>query len=342
MRPVKGSTLIIAEAGVNHNGQIDLAEELIDLAAEAGADVVKFQTFRADLSISPIAKKAGYQTKTTGADESQLDMVRRLELDEVAHDRLIARCAKRDIAFLSTPFDVESIELLRSRKITIGKVPSGEVTNAPYLRRMAQSFKSIIMSTGMCTLPDVAAALAVLYEAGASPERLTLLHCNTQYPTPFEDVNLRAMKTLSDEFNLPVGYSDHTRGIEVPVAAVALGAVVIEKHFTLSRDLAGPDHMASLEPGELRAMVSAIRNVEASLGSSVKQPSPSESENMIAARKSIYVRLDMDANTMLQAEHLVMLRPGNGLSPMELDRVVGRRLARPVTAGHALQMSDLV
>ncbi|MFZ1685983.1 MAG: N-acetylneuraminate synthase [Flavobacteriales bacterium] len=334
-------TLIIAEAGVNHNGDRALARKLIDVAAEAGADIVKFQTFKAEKIIAANAPKAEYQQRTTGAAESQLEMVRALELDEEDHDALIAHCAKRGIAFLSTPFDHDSIALLKGKGITIGKVPSGEITNKPYLEAMAKAFPRLIVSTGMCTLDEVRAALDVLIAAGAVKERITLLHCNTEYPTPMADVHLNAMRTMRDAFAVAIGYSDHTLGIEVPIAAVALGATVIEKHITLDRTMPGPDHRASLEPDELKTMVAAIRNVEAALGTPVKQPSPSETKNMAIARKSIHMARAVAKGTVLTSGDLIMLRPGDGLSPMRIDEVVGKSAAHDLARGVKLQASDL-
>ncbi|MDX9749899.1 MAG: N-acetylneuraminate synthase [Flavobacteriales bacterium] len=332
---------VIAEAGVNHNGDRDRALALVDVAAEAGADMVKFQTFKAERIVSPHAPKAAYQQRTTGTGESQLDMVRRLELSEADHDAIIARCAQRGIAFLSTPFDMESIELLVRKGVQLGKVPSGEVTHKAHLQAMARAFPQVIMSTGMCTLDEVRAAVDVLLGAGASRDAITLLHCNTEYPTPMADVNLRAMRTLARELGMPVGYSDHTLGIEVPIAAVAMGATVIEKHFTLDRSLPGPDHAASLEPDELRAMVRAVRHIEQALGDGVKAPTPSEIGNRAIARRSIHITADLPAGTVLEAHHLAMLRPGDGISPMDQDQVLGRTLCRPLAAGARLAPTDL-
>lgn len=334
-------TLIIAEAGVNHNGDRALAKQLIDVAAEAGADIVKFQTFKAEKIIAADAPKAEYQQRTTGAADSQLEMVRALELDEEDHDALIAHCAQRSIAFLSTPFDHESIALLKSKGITIGKVPSGEVTNKPYLEAMARAFPRLIMSTGMCTLDEVGAALDVLLAAGADKKNITLLHCNTEYPTPMGDVHLSAMRTMREAFGTAVGYSDHTLGIEVPIAAVALGATVIEKHITLDRTMTGPDHRASLEPGELKAMVLAIRNIEMALGSDAKQPSPSERKNIAIARKSIHLSRAVVKSTVLTPDDLIMLRPGDGLSPMRIAEVVGKRATSDLPAGTKLGDKDI-
>jgi N-acetylneuraminate synthase len=335
------SVLIIAEAGVNHNGQLDLALQLIDVAAQAGADVVKFQTFRPELNIASNAPKAAYQERTTGNTESQLDMVRRLELGPAAHRQLQAHAKERGIRFLSTPFDLISIELLQEMGIDLGKIPSGEVTNLPYLQAMARTFPELIMSTGMCTLDEVGAALAVLEQAGARRDRITLLHCNTEYPTPMGDVHLRAMETLAQAFGTRVGYSDHTLGIEVPIAAVALGAVVIEKHITLDRGLPGPDHRASLEPDELTTMVRSIRNIQLALGSPAKAPSPSELPNRAIARKSIHLKHGMAAGCSITADDLIMLRPGDGISPMRMNEVIGRTLIADLPLGHKLSPTDL-
>ena len=280
-------TFIIAEAGVNHNGSLDMAIEMVDVAAAAGADAVKFQTFKAEKVIAVNAPKAVYQMETTGSDESQLEMVKKLEQDEPAHKTLLNHCQEKDIQFLSTPFDLESIDLLDRLGLNIFKIPSGEITNLPYLRKLGALSKQLILSTGMADLGEIEDALGVLTDSGTPLENITVLHCNTEYPTPFEDVNLRAMQTIAHAFGVAFGYSDHSLGIEVAVAAVALGAVVLEKHFTLDRNLPGPDHKASLEPDELQAMVRAIRNIEKALGNGIKRPSPSEAKNKIIARKSL-------------------------------------------------------
>jgi len=337
MRPV----LIIAEAGVNHNGDLDMARRLIEVAANAGADIVKFQTFRSDRIIASNAPKAAYQERTTGKSESQLDMVRKLELSVADHELLRAHAELKGIRFLSTPFDQESIVLLQGMHITIGKIPSGEVTNKPYLEDMARAFPELILSTGMCTVEEVRDAIDVLERAGTKRERITLLHCNTEYPTPMHDVHLRAMRTLGEIFGTRVGYSDHTLGIEVPIAAVALGAEVIEKHITLDRMLPGPDHRASLEPTELTAMVKAIRNIEQALGSATKEPSPSELPNRAIARKSIHLRHALKRGQVIAVEDLIMLRPGDGLSPMRIDEVVGKKAQRDIVEGHKLSEADL-
>lgn len=321
-------TIIIAEAGVNHNGQMDMAKALIDAAVDAGVDYVKFQTFKAEKLASKHAEKANYQVENTGTSGSQLDMLKQLELKEEAHDLLMAYCARKDIRFLSTPFDLESIDLLKKLGIRLGKIPSGEVTNLPYLRKMAACFDEVILSTGMSTMEEIGAALQVLTGAGLSPDQITVLHCNTQYPTPFEDVNLRAMQAIRDKFRVKVGYSDHTLGIEVPIAAVALGATVIEKHFTLDKELPGPDHKASLDPRELKAMVSAIRHIESALGSDIKGVSPSEAGNKDIARKSIVAARPIKAGESFTSENLTVKRPGSGISPMRWDEVIGKLAAK--------------
>lgn len=320
--------IIIAEAGVNHNGSIALAKQLVDAAADAGVDYVKFQTFKAEKIASTHAAKAAYQQKNTGNDDSQLSMLKKLELSEDDHHQLIEHCSKKNIRFLSTPFDLDSIDLLRSFGITLGKIPSGEITNLPYLRKMAQSFPELVLSTGMATLQEIGEALDVLLSAGAQKEKMTVLHCNTEYPTPFGDVNLLAMPAIGETFKVQYGYSDHTIGIEVPVAAVALGAVVIEKHFTLDRNMEGPDHKASLEPGELKAMTAAIRNIEAALGFAGKQPSPSEIKNKAIARKSIVAAVRIEKGAVFSTDNLTVKRPGTGINPMKWDEVIGKKASR--------------
>lgn len=321
-------TLIIAEAGVNHNGDLDMARQLIDVAARAGADLVKFQTFSADRLVTEHAKKADYQVKTTDAAESQHAMIRRLELTRDMHEALIAHCMVRGIGFFSTGFDIESVDMLMQLGVDRLKVPSGELTNLPYLRHVGRIGKPVILSTGMATLGEIEAALAVLEEAGTPRARITVLHCTTEYPTPMCDVNLRAMASLRDAFGVAVGYSDHTAGIEVAVAAVALGATVIEKHFTLDRSLPGPDHQASLEPAELVQMVAAIRNIEQALGDGIKRPTPSELKNRPVARKSIVAACAIRAGERFTEGNLTVKRPGTGLSPMLWDEVLRRTAPR--------------
>jgi N,N'-diacetyllegionaminate synthase len=317
-------TFIIAEAGVNHNGSLDMAIEMVDVAAAAGADAVKFQTFKAEKVIVVNAPKAGYQLEATGSDESQLEMVKKLELDEAAHKTLLNHCQEKGIQFLSTPFDLESIDLLDRLGLNIFKIPSGEITNLPYLRKLGALSKQLILSTGMADLGEIEDALSVLTDSGTPLENITVLHCNTEYPTPFEDVNLRAMQTIGHAFGVAMGYSDHSLGIEVAVAAVALGATVLEKHFTLDRNLPGPDHKASLEPDELKAMVRAIRNIEKALGNGIKRPSPSEAKNKTIARKSLVATQSIKIGERFSADNITAKRPGVGISPMRWDEVFGQ------------------
>lgn len=319
------SVYIIAEAGVNHNGSFELACKLVDAAKAAGADCIKFQTFKSQNLVSHTAQKAEYQKDVTG-EGSQIDMLKKLELSYDEFLMLKDYCEKQGICFLSTPFDFESIEFLKSIDMPFWKIPSGEITNYPYLVALAKTEKPIVMSTGMCELEEIEAAIHVLKDHGAKDIRL--LHCNTEYPTPFEDVNLRAMKTMKEYFDLEVGYSDHTEGIEVPVAAVALGATIIEKHFTLDRNMEGPDHKASLEPNELKAMVESIRRIEKALGNGDKTPSKSEKKNITIARKSIVAKKNIRIGEILTEENLTVKRPGNGISPMEWNKVVGTKAVR--------------
>ncbi len=314
---------IIAEAGVNHNGSIELACQLVDVAVKAGADAVKFQTFKAENLVSKSAQKAEYQKQTTDASESQFDMIKKLELDVDTHKKLIKYCIEKGIMFLSTPFDHDSIDLLNELGLKIFKIPSGEITNLPYLKRIGALEKQVILSTGMSTLEEVSDALTILVNAGTKRENITVLHANTMYPTPMLDVNLNAMQTIQKKFNIAVGYSDHTLGIEVDIAAVTMGASIIEKHFTLDKTMKGPDHKASLEPEELKAMVVAIRNIEKALGNGVKAPSRSEQPNMIVARKSIVANQKIKKGDILTEENIVVKRPGNGISPMKWYEVVG-------------------
>lgn len=317
------SIFIIAEAGVNHNGSLELAKALIDVAADAGADAVKFQTFKADKLVSKTAQKAQYQKQTTDAAETQYEMIKKLELNAEAHHELMAHCKTKNILFLSTPFDHESIELLHELKMEVFKIPSGEITNLPYLRHIGSLRKEVILSSGMADLGEIEDALDVLIASGTPKEQITVLHATTEYPCPIEDVNLRAMQTIAGAFGIQTGYSDHTNGIEVPIAAAAMGASVIEKHFTLDKTMDGPDHKASLEPEELYAMVSAIRNIEKALGNGVKKPSPSEAKNMSVARKSIVAAQPIQKGEILTEINLTIKRPGNGISPMRFDEVVG-------------------
>ncbi len=337
-------TLIIAEAGVNHNGDISLAKKLIDVAARAGADYVKFQTFKTEKIVSPLAQKADYQKANIqkAASDSQFEMLKKLELSELAHHELIAYCKQKNIRFLSTAFDIESIDLLNSFDIDIFKIPSGEITNLPYLEKIGGLNKKVIVSTGMCVMQEIGDAIAVLVNAGTERKNISVLHCTTDYPTAMADVNLKAMQNIHDTFNVPVGYSDHTLGIEVPVAAVALGAVIIEKHFTLDKNMDGPDHKASLEPLELVAMVAAIRNIEKTLiGSGVKQPTDAEIKNKQVARKSIHLNKNLAKGHVITTSDLISLRPGDGISPMEWNNVVGKKTKKDLLAGAKINWHDL-
>jgi N-acetylneuraminate synthase len=334
--------VIIAEAGVNHNGNIVTAMQLIDVASKAKADYVKFQTFNADRLVSKNAAKAEYQKQTTQRKESQYEMIKKLELSESDHIVLIEYCAKKGIEFLSTPFDIESVDLLCKLGIEIIKIPSGEITNKPYLEHIGAKKKKIIISTGMADLKEIKAALDILTKAGSKSSNITVLHANTEYPTPYNDVNLRAMLTIGEKFNVDFGYSDHTTGIIVPIAAVSLGASVIEKHFTLSRELPGPDHRASLEPSELIEMVSSIRKLEEALGSDEKKPTQSEMKNMVIARKSIFISMDLVAGSELTKDSLVMKRPGDGISPMDIDKCIGRKLKYDLKTDSKLKWEDLL
>ena len=316
--------LIIAEAGVNHNGSIEIAKLLIDKAAEAGVDYIKFQTFKSEKLVAKSAKQAEYQQRNLGkSNEGQLSMLKKLELSEEDHNELIAYCKSKGIKFFSTAFDLSTIDLLKSFNIGFWKIPSGEITNYPYLKKIASFHEPIILSTGMCELSDIETALNVLIEEGANKDNITVLHCNTEYPTPFADVNLKAMLEIGNKFGVKIGYSDHTKGIEVPIAAVALGATVIEKHFTLDKNMEGPDHKASLEPDELKAMVSAIRNIEQALGNGHKEISPSERKNIEVARKSIVAAGRIKKGERLTEDNLTVKRPGTGISPMRWNEVIG-------------------
>ena len=323
---------IIAEAGVNHNGSIELAKELIDVASKSGVDAVKFQTFKTENVVSKNAQKARYQKETTDAEESQFDMIKKLELDVNTHIELISYCKDKGIMFLSTPFDHDSINMLNELGLEICKVPSGEITNLPYLRHIGSLKKEVILSTGMADLGEIEDALNILIETGTAKDQITVLHANTMYPTPMEDVNLKAMQTIGTAFDIAYGYSDHTLGIEVDIAAVAMGATVIEKHFTLDKTMKGPDHKASLEPNELIAMVKAIRNIELALGSSIKKPSPSEQPNMEIARKSIVANKDIQIGETFTEENLTIKRPGSGISPMRWDETIGTKALKDYAA----------
>jgi N,N'-diacetyllegionaminate synthase len=331
-------TIIIAEAGVNHNGNIETAKKLIDAAADAKADYVKFQTFKAEKLVTKSAAKAEYQQKNAGNDEGQWNMLKKLELGEQDHVELIDYCHSKNIKFLSTAFDADSVSLLKKLGINIGKIPSGEITNLPYLRLMAQSFSELIVSTGMATMDEIAAAINVITKGGFDKKNITVLHCNTEYPTPMKDVNLLAMHDIKKQFEIRIGYSDHTLGIEVPIAAVALGAAVIEKHFTLGRKMEGPDHVASLEPAELKAMVDAIRNIEIALGDGIKKPSASEIKNKVVARKSIVAAGKINKGDVFTEENLTVKRPGDGISPMQWDDVVGKKAMKDFEEDELIQV----
>jgi len=317
------SVFIIAEAGVNHNGSIDVAKKLIDEASNAGADAVKFQTFKAKDLVSKKAQKAEYQKKTTDKKESQFDMIKKLELNVAMHKELISYCNIKNIMFLSSPFDLDSIKLLDELGLLVFKIPSGEITNLLYLRHIGKLNKKVILSTGMADINEIKDALDTLISNGTQKENITVLHANTMYPTPLKDVNLRAMITIGNTFDIAFGYSDHTLGIEVDIAAVAMGARCIEKHFTLDSTMEGPDHKASLEPSELKSMVRAIRNIEVALGSSIKKPSNSERPNMQVVRKSIVAKKNIKKGDVLCEQNLVIKRPGNGISPMRWDDIIG-------------------
>ena len=320
------SVLIIAEAGVNHNGSMVIAKQLVDAAVDAGVDIIKFQTFKAEKLVSKAAKQADYQKKNIGdGNDSQYEMLKKLELSEENHKELIAYCKEKGIRFWSTAFDFESMDYLHSLKLGLWKIPSGEITNYPFLRKIASYGEDVIMSTGMSEEQDIKNAIDVLIKYGVKKEQITLLHCNTQYPTPYCDVNLTAMNSIQDKFGIKVGYSDHTQGIEVPIAAVALGATVIEKHFTIDKKLPGPDHKASLEPIELKAMVSSIRHIEHALGDGIKKVSDSERANISVARKSIVAATPIRKGDLLTEENLTVKRPGTGLSPMVWEQVIGTR-----------------
>lgn len=315
-------TFIIAEAGVNHNGDIEIAKKMIDAASAAGADAVKFQTFKAERIVSINAPKAEYQIENTNNTESQYQMLKKLEIDKETHLELMEYCKEKNIMFLSTPFDIDSVHMLVELGIEIIKIPSGEITNLPYLREVARQKKKVILSTGMSNMQEVKDAVDILRQNGT--EDITVLHCNTQYPTPMEDVNLRAMISMREELELPVGYSDHTQGIEVPIAAAAMGATVVEKHFTLDKTMEGPDHKASLEPDELSEMVKAIRNIEKALGDGNKNITESEKDNLSIVRKSIVAACRIEKGELFTEKNLTVKRPGNGISPMKWDEIIGK------------------
>jgi len=335
--------IIIAEAGVNHNGDMNIAKQLIDVAAKAGVDYVKFQTFKADTLVSLDAKKASYQSKNIGDnDDSQYNMLKKLELSHQNHLELMEYCKLKKVAFFSTAFDVEGVNYLNNLGLSFFKIPSGEMTNYPYIKMIASFGKPVIMSTGMCTEVEIENTIDVLLKNGLNKELISILHCNTEYPTPMKDVNLLAMLTIKNKFNVKVGYSDHTLGIEIPIAAVALGAKIIEKHFTLDRTLPGPDHIASLEPKELIEMVKSIRNIELAIqGNGIKTPSESEMKNIDIARKSIHINKNLNKGHILLEEDLITLRPGNGISPMKWESIIGKTLLIDKQHNEKLNLSDI-
>ncbi|MCP3941169.1 MAG: N-acetylneuraminate synthase [Desulfobacteraceae bacterium] len=320
---------IIAEAGVNHNGSLDMAKQMVEAAARACADAIKFQTFRAQTLVTKNAPMADYQIKMSGEDGTQFEMLKKFELSHADHLELKKHCQLNNIEFLSSPFDLTTIDMLDKIGMNRWKIPSGEITNLPYLRKIASLGQEVILSTGMADYQEIRAALSVFMIAGIPSRKITILHCNTEYPTPMEDVNLKAMQTIKSFFpDVRIGYSDHTKGIEIPIAAVAMGAVMIEKHFTLDKNLAGPDHKASLLPDELMQMVKAIRNIEMALGDDVKQPSPSEKKNIPLVRKSIVASCDIAVGEKFTEDNLTVKRPGNGISPMKWDEIIGRKAGK--------------
>ncbi|AXX17275.1 MULTISPECIES: N-acetylneuraminate synthase [Leptospira] len=332
------NTLIIAEAGVNHNGDMSIAEELINIAFDAGADIVKFQTFNATELASKFAKRADYQISNMQEDGTQVSMLKKLELSVQDHSRLIEICKRKNIQFLSTAFDLKSVDLLIELGMSLWKIPSGEITNLPYLKKIGSLNQKIILSTGMSNLSDIEKAISILEESGTSREKITVLHCNTEYPTPYEDVNLTAMLTIQSAFKVNVGYSDHTAGIEVAIAAVAMGATIIEKHFTLDRNLPGPDHKASLEPDELKKMISSIRNIEKSMGDGIKKPSKSEKKNIPIARKSIVAACKISKGEIFTESNIVTKRPGDGLSPIYWDMIIGKQAKQDFQADELIEL----
>lgn len=338
---MKSKTIIIAEAGVNHNGDFELAKKLVDAAAAAKADYVKFQTFKTEKLTSSAAKMAEYQKSNLNLskDEGQFGMLKKLEFTKSQFEELAVYSKENGIGFLSTPFDLDSFEMLNDFNLDFWKIASGEITNLPLLEKFASTKKPIVLSTGMCNLSEIEASIKVFEASGYNRSEIRILHCNTEYPTPFSDVNLRAMNDIAS-LNVEVGYSDHTLGIEIPIAAVALGAVIIEKHFTLDRTLPGPDHPASLEPNELKQMVQAIRNIEIGLGIDKKTPTKSEKKNIAIARKSIHLNQAVTEGQILLENHFSMLRPGDGISPMEFRSLVGKRVVKDLAQGHKLAYSD--
>ena len=341
MKLKQNEVLIIAEAGVNHNGDISIAKKLIDIASDAGVDFIKFQTFKSENLVSKAAKKASYQQKNLKTKEnSQYEMLKKLELSYDDHHNLIDYCKLKKINFLSTGFDLESIDFLNSLKLPVFKIPSGEITNLPYLQKIGSFNKKVIVSTGMCIMSEISNAIKVLEEAGTLKKNITVLHCTTDYPTPFKDVNLNAMLQIKKELKVEIGYSDHTLGIEVPIAAVAMGAKIIEKHFTLDKNLPGPDHKASLEPNELVEMVKSIRNIELALGEFDKKPTKQELKNMLVGRKSIHASKNLKKGSTIQTEDIIMKRPGTGISPMQLMGVIGKKLNKNIEEDKLLSWED--
>lgn len=333
---------IIAEAGVNHNGSMETAKKLIAVAAESGCDIVKFQTFKAENLVSKNAEKAEYQKRNMNdADDTQFNMLKKLELAYSDHLVLIEHSKKHQIKFLSTAFDLDSIDMLIGFGMDLWKIPSGEITNLPYLEKIGKLKQEVIISTGMCTMGEIEEAINVLVKNGTDKSCISVLHCNTEYPTPMEDVNLKAMLSIKEKLNIETGYSDHTLGIEVPIAATSLGAVIIEKHFTLDRNMSGPDHKASLEPNELKAMVAAIRNIEMALGDGEKVPSSSEIKNMWIARKSIHLKHDVVKGHVVTQDDLTMKRPGDGISPMKFYELLGKKAVADFSMDHKLSPQDL-
>jgi N-acetylneuraminate synthase len=342
MKLKQNEVLIIAEAGVNHNGDISIAKKLIDIASDAGVDFIKFQTFKSENLVSKAAKKASYQQKNLKTKEnSQYEMLKKLELSYDDHHNLIDYCKLKKINFLSTGFDLESIDFLNSLKLPVFKIPSGEITNLPYLQKIGSFNKKVIVSTGMCIMSEISNAIKVLEEAGTLKKNISVLHCTTDYPTPFKDVNLNAMLQIKKELKVEIGYSDHTLGIEVPIAAVAMGAKIIEKHFTLDKNLPGPDHKASLEPNELVEMVKSIRNIELALGEFDKKPTKQELKNMLVGRKSIHSARNLKKGSTIQTEDIIMKRPGTGISPMQLMGVIGKKLNKNIEEDKLLSWEDL-
>lgn len=343
-KTINNKVLVIAEAGVNHNGSFKLAKKLIDSAAKSGADYIKFQTFKTELNISKIAKKADYQIKNTNDTfETQFEMIKKLELSFDEFLKLKLYCDKLNIGFLSTGFDFKSVDFLDNLGIDFFKIPSGDITNKPLLKHIALKKRPIILSTGMANIDEIKMALNILIKNGCTKNNITVLHCNTEYPTPFEDVNLKAMNSIHELLGVNIGYSDHTLGIEVPIAAVAMGAKVIEKHFTLDKNLDGPDHKSSLNPNELKKMVSSIRNIEKSLsGHGRKEPSKSEKKNIDIARKSLHINTSLKSGETLKEEHIICLRPGNGISPMDIEKIIGLKVKNNLDPYSKLTLTDLI